>query len=129
MNWIPDRFSKKWVGRLVLHILVLTIVFSITIGIKIRGDVQMELLFKHFGLASLITVVTTLSGILGFKKTYLFTLLGMILGVGYLMFYYYTSSNGLAGIVGMMSFFEFIIIGFVIGVVVEIAMKVKEKMS
>lgn len=127
MNWIPEKFSKKWLGRVLINIILLSIVFSITIGITIRGEVQMKLLAINIGLSTIVSILCTLPGFIGFKLTYLFTILGMFLGMGYLMFYHYSSANGLAGVVGFMSLFEFIGIGFIVGVIVEIVSKIKKK--
>lgn len=127
MKIIPEKYSKRWILRLIISTLVLTVVFSLAFGVKIRGEVQSELVFKYMVLAAIFNIIHCFFGILGLKRIYLFMMIGSIAGMIYLLYMAFISNNGAFQLVGFMSFVEFIFYSGLLGVIGEIYYRIKHR--
>lgn len=127
MRIIPEKHSKKWVGRLILTTLLITIVFCFAFGTKIRGDIQSELIIKYAGMAATFSIINCVFGVMGLKRIYFFMAVGLIIGSIYLIYMALVSDNGAFQVVGFMSFVEFGGYGGLLGAIAEIATKIIRK--
>lgn len=127
MKIIPEKHSKRWIGRLLITILFLTLIFSLAFGVKIRNEIQAELIWKYATMAAIFAIINCFFGVVGLKRIYLFMTFGIIAGTIYLLYMVFISKNGAFQVVGFMTFVEFIGYSGILGAITEIISRVLKK--
>lgn len=127
MKIIPEKYSKRWILRLIISTILLAGVFSLAFGVKVRGEIQSDLVFKYLTLAAIFAIINCFFGVLGFKHIYFVMALGGIAGMIYMLYMAFVSNNAAFEIAGFMSFVEFILYSGLLGAVAEVYARVKQK--
>lgn len=116
---IPDRFGKKWFIILPVYILVLYVIFCGSTVLILHQQLQMRNYVGLLGLASVMALISCVTGFLGGKWIFGITAAGSIIGTA-MMLYTFTVKTGWEALAGAATLVTVYLISVGAGIIVEL---------
>ena len=122
----PGKLSRQWLIFFLINIILIGAVLSICSIIYFKQNINYRYIMSLFILSIVLSSITSASGYFGARIVSAFSLLGIVLGILF-MLYAYATKTGFGDIAGLMLFIMVYLIGLSFGIIAQIIVHYKKR--
>lgn len=121
----PGKFNKHWLVFFLINIILIGAVLSICSIVYFKQNINFRYIMSLFIISVILSSITSASGYFGARIVSAFSLLGITVGILF-MIYAYATKTGFGDIAGLMLLIMIYLIGLSIGIIAEIIVYYKK---